>query len=168
MDRILDQLRLRFPELNFVTGTTFCWIPERQEIVLGPEHSSDSAGWSLLHETSHALLGHRTYQSDFELLSLETAAWEKAKELAQSLDTLIDEDHIQDCLDSYRDWIYARSICPQCNNKGLQQADLRQYRCFNCRTSWRVTPSRFCRAYRSTQPRQSGVQSFDALSTLRP
>ena len=45
----------------------------------------------------------------------------------------------------------ARSICPQCTTKALQQSDYAHYRCFNCHTRWRVTPSRFCRAYRTTK-----------------
>jgi hypothetical protein len=33
----------------------------------------------------------------------------------------------------------------------LQQDDHQHYRCFNCHTVWRVSTSRFCRAYRSTK-----------------
>lgn len=107
--------------------------------------------WSLLHETGHALLDHTSYKADFELLRLEVEAWERAKLLAADLDVAIDEDHIQDCLDTYRDWLFKRSICPQCNTKCLQQGDFVHYRCFNCHTVWRVSSSRFCRAYRSTK-----------------
>ena len=82
------------------------------------------------------------------LLKLEVEAWEKAKEVALKLDIKIDPNHIEDCLDTYRDWLYKRSVCPKCSNKSLQQSDFNHYECFNCHMRWRVTTSRFCRTYR--------------------
>ena len=166
MGQLLDQLRNQFPSLTYREGTAFCWSPETQEISYTKRADKTSAAWSLLHETSHALLGHTRYQTDFELIKMEVAAWEKAKELAKDFGIAIDENHIQDCLDSYRDWIYARSICPYCGNKSLQQSDLRHYKCFNCRGTWSVTPSRFCRAYRATKGSKGSPQVFDALIEL--
>lgn len=166
MEQVLSRLQLKFPDLSFRKGAAFLWAPETQEVVYKAASREASAVWSLLHETSHALLGHRAYGTDFELLSLEVAAWERAKQLASELDIVIDNDHIQDCLDSYRDWIYARSICPRCDTKSLQQADLKHYHCFNCREVWQVTPSRFCRAYRATKHATSNLQQFDALASI--
>jgi len=151
MEVMLAQLQARFPGLSYVAGASFCWSPKTRQIAYAPEANSETATWSLLHETSHALLEHTSYKSDVELLRLEVAAWEHAKELAGEFGISIDENHIQDCLDSYRDWIYARSICPRCGNKSLQQDELTHYRCFNCHNVWHVTPSRFCRAYRATK-----------------
>lgn len=148
---MLEQLQQRFPELQYVAGNRFCWSPETQEIFYDEDRHDESATWSLLHETGHALLRHTSYLADFQLLKLEMAAWSKARELAAALDATIDEDHIQDCLDTYRDWLYKRSICPDCSTKALQQNDYAHYRCFNCHAVWRVTPSRFCRAYRSSK-----------------
>ena len=96
-----------------------------------------------MHETGHALLGHANYQADYELIQLEVAAWQEAKQIAKPLKIEIDEDHIQDCLDTYRDWLYKRSICPNCATKSLQQGDFVHYRCFNCHTTWRVSNSLF-------------------------
>ncbi len=151
MERNLNKLKLLYPELIFKPGKQFCWSPESGEVIYNAGATGDSASWSLLHETGHALLKHTSYQADFQLIRLEVAAWEKAKELAAQLGVGIDEDHIQDCLDTYRDWLYKRSICPGCHSKCLQQDDYMHYRCFNCHTTWRVTPSRFCRAYRATK-----------------
>ncbi len=151
MDTLIDQLSARHPGLSFVAGKQFCWAPETSEIFYKQDATGEQASWSLLHETGHALLDHKTYQADFELIRLEVAAWEKARELAVELSVEIDEDHIQDCLDTYRDWLYKRSICPKCSTKSIQQSDFAHYRCFNCQTTWRVTASRFCRAYRSTK-----------------
>jgi len=155
MQTTLNRLRAMFPELRFTAGEQFCWSPETQEVFYKktPRHEADEnhATWSLLHETGHALLDHRGYRADIELLRLEGDAWQRARELATELEIVIDEQHIEDCLDSYRDWLYKRSICPTCGNKSLQQGDFAHYRCFNCHTTWRVTASRFTRAYRSTK-----------------
>jgi hypothetical protein len=151
MQVIIDKLSKLYPELTFTAGKQFCWSPETNEIFYNKSASGQKAIWSLLHETGHALLGHTSYEADFELIRLEVAAWEKARELAVSFDQPIDEDHIQDCLDTYRDWLYKRSICPNCSTKSIQQNDFIHYRCFNCHTAWRVTASRFCRSYRSTK-----------------
>lgn len=151
MQSTLKHLQLAYPGLSFKPGAQFCWSPETHEIHYQAAASGPKAVWSLLHETGHALMQHASYKADFQLIKLEVAAWEKAKELASVIGVTIDEDHIQDCLDTYRDWLYKRSICPTCRTKCLQQNDYAHYRCFNCHTTWRVTPSRFCRAYRSTK-----------------
>lgn len=151
MQQLLTKLQAQYPKLRFTSGKQFCWSPETGEIFYKQSATDSHAAWALLHETGHALLGHLTYRADFELLRLEVAAWETACELARKLEVSIDENHIQDCLDTYRDWLYKRSICPSCNTKCLQQDDYLYYRCYNCHTTWKVTASRFCRAYRSTK-----------------
>jgi hypothetical protein len=167
MDTLLDQLSTRFSGLSFVAGKQFCWSPETQEIFYKSGAGGEHASWSLLHETGHALLGHTSYHADFELVLLEVAAWGKARELATDLGVSIDEDHIQDCLDTYRDWLYKRSICPSCSTKSIQQNDFSHYRCFNCRTTWGVTASRFCRSYRSTKKVAQAPVVFHLLDDLQ-
>ncbi|MDB5185466.1 MAG: hypothetical protein JWN38_1274 [Candidatus Saccharibacteria bacterium] len=147
---LLTRLQAAFPELRFTPGEQFCWSPESGEVIYRAEASGPEPLWSLLHETGHGLLGHTAYKADFELIRMEMAAWTKARELGQRFGVAIDEDHVQDCLDTYRDWLYKRSICPKCATKCLQQDDYAHYYCFNCHTSWRVSTSRFRRAYRST------------------
>jgi hypothetical protein len=151
MQPLIDKLSQDYPELCYKAGSQFCWSPETGEIFYNTSAKGARAAWSLLHETGHALLGHTSYKADFELLRLEVAAWDKARELAADIGVTIDENHIEDCLDTYRDWLYKRSICPTCSNKCLQQDDYKHYRCFNCHTVWRVSASRFCRAYRTTK-----------------
>ena len=160
MDQTLKQLSLAYPGLTFKPAAQFCWSPKTNEICYKTDGFGPTAVWSLLHETGHALLQHTTYQADFQLIKLEVAAWEKAKLLGHNLGVIIDDDHIQDCLDTYRDWLYKRSICPSCRTKCLQQNDFSHYRCFNCHTVWRVTPSRFCRAYRSTKNLRAEAEVF--------
>ncbi len=151
MQSLLAELKTRFPDLRFTAGPQFSWSPETGEIIYKEAASGQKAVWSLLHETGHALLDHHSYKADIELLRLEVDAWEQARSLANDLGVKIDDNHIQNCLDTYRDWLYKRSICPECGTKSLQQGDYVHYHCFNCHTVWKVTANRFCRAYRSTK-----------------
>ncbi len=152
MNAVLKQLKTTFPNLSFQPGNRFTWSPKTGQIIYKEDYlaSDNIAIWSLLHEVGHALLAHQSYESDFELLSLEVAAWQKAQELAPKFGQVIDEDHLQDCLDTYRDWLYQRSTCPTCTSCSLQ-LDSKTYCCFNCGGSWRVSSSRLCRPYRRKQ-----------------
>ncbi len=148
---LLAKLEKDFPELTFEAGTEFCWSPKTQCITYYADPDDETvAAWSLLHEVAHADLGHNRYGSDFELLHMEAAAWHQAAKLAEKYGYEISSDHIQDCLDTYRDWLHQRSTCPRCGTTSLQ-ATARKYQCHNCSTSWTVTASRFCRPYRRLQ-----------------
>ncbi len=152
MELLLQKLKSHHPAIEFVPGSRFSWSPVKNQVVYKvPDDKLDKVSvWSLLHELAHALLGHNNFSSDFELLSLEAQAWSKANELAKKYGHTIDDDHIQDCLDTYRDWLYARSSCPFCSSCSLQ-TDSKTYACFNCGGSWQVSASRLCRAYRKKQ-----------------
>ena len=156
---LLETLRARLPAVRFEPGESFSWSPA-QQLVCYPESCmlEDSSGWALLHEAAHGILQHCSYETDFELLLLEVAAWQKAKELAAELEIEIDEDHIQDCLDTYRDWLHRRSTCPTCGIVGLQHSP-RLYACHNCNATWQVSNSRFCRAYRLKNAGQTKTSS---------
>ena len=148
MKNLIKALAKDYGELKFKPGKIFSWSPIGS-VVTYPLNQKDSrlGSWSLLHEVSHALLSHNTYASDLELLVMEAEAWHKAKQLGNKFDVKIDEEHMQDCLDTYRDWLHKRSACPRCNARGLQE-DNYSYNCFNCFMTWSVTPARFCRPYR--------------------
>lgn len=139
------------PRITFVASDSFYWSPQ-QQIIAYNQLSLDKAegAWSLLHETAHAVLGHHIYKTDFDLLMMEVAAWKHAKKLAQGLNLEIEENYVQDCLDTYRDWLHRRSTCPTCGNVGLQHS-ASEYRCHNCHSKWHVTTARFCRPYRKKQ-----------------
>lgn len=155
MQTLLQQLKEGFPKLNFEEGEVFSWSPKNTAVIYRKSSFDDDlASWSLLHEVGHALLKHKDYESDFHLLKMEMQAWEKARTLAKDYGHEIDENHIQNCLDTYRDWLYRRSSCPECMSCSLQ-IDSRIYSCFNCGTSWHVSPSRLCRAYRLKTKRAS-------------
>ncbi|HSW80470.1 MAG TPA: hypothetical protein VLG47_06845 [Candidatus Saccharimonadales bacterium] len=149
MEKLLSTLKREYPHLTFIKGVDFCWSPVTNEIMYCTTLAKiDHAKFTILHELSHALLGHCEYKVDFELLQLEIAAWEHAKTIAAKYGIEINDDYIQSCLDSYRDWIYKRSICPRCGSKSMQSEDPSHYRCFNCHNRWYVANSKFCRTYR--------------------
>jgi len=129
-----------------MVGSQCYWSPETQTIVY-EAGGANAHIWSVLHELGHALLGHTSYKSDIELLQKEMLAWEKARELARAYAVHIDNDHVQECLDSYREWLSRRSTCPNCRIKTLQTSP-ESYQCFNCSLTWRVTPARHSRTYR--------------------
>jgi len=150
MLNVLKKLRIDYPNLSFIQGDSFYWSPRKNLIHYRHIDDSPESIWPLLHEVGHAQLGHRQYSSDFELLSLEIEAWKQAKLLAKKYSNEIDENHIQDCLDTYRDWLYKRSTCPLCTCSALQ-IDTDRYSCFNCNNEWQVSESRKCRTYRKKQ-----------------
>lgn len=156
---LLKQLQTDFGHVNVCAGHHFSWSPATKEVIYHNGDSENDDLWSLLHEFGHAALGHKNYRSDFELVKLEVDAWQKAKELAENYDMKIDESHVQDCLDTYRDWLHRRSVCPTCGCQSLQQDNQPVYECFNCHTTWRVSASRFCRPYRQTKSLDSADQS---------
>ncbi|MBA2279421.1 hypothetical protein H0V99_03225 [Candidatus Saccharibacteria bacterium] len=148
MKKLLEQLRADYPQIAFVYGDAFYWSPQDKSVTYC-ESSNDPAvaTWSLLHEVSHGILDHTSYKSDFELMELEVAAWHHALNLGKKYHVRIDQEHIQDCLDTYRDWLHRRSTCPTCSMVSVQK-DPKSYECFNCRCVWHVSNSRFCRPYR--------------------
>jgi len=146
MEKLVDALCRDYPHLNFNASDAACWSPVQHQVSYSIK-GEPSDCWSLLHELGHALLGHRSYQSDADLLQKEAQAWDKAVALGRRYGVAIEADHIQNCLDTYRDWLHQRSTCPTCGNHGLQQSKA-LYRCLNCQGTWTVTSSRFCRPYR--------------------
>ena len=143
----ISKLKIKYPYITFVKGSSFVWSPSTQTITYGTETNINHAIWALIHEVAHADLHHAHYKNDLNLIMLESAAWNRAKEIAASIDIVIDEDHIQDCLDTYRDWLHKRSSCPACDVVSLQTEDS-TYACFNCRTEWKVPASPLCRVSR--------------------
>ena len=159
MTKLLSILRTKYPGISFVPKDSFYWSPRTSTVFYVPEALEGANGqWSLLHELGHALLGHSNFKSDFGLLKLESEAWVKAQKEAKNHTITIDPDHIEDCLDSYRDWLYQRSTCPGCLSSSLQ-IEPRRYRCFNCNNIWNVSSSRTCRTYRKNQ-KASVIEAF--------
>ncbi len=157
---LLSKLQKRLTDVQFAPGEAFSWSPATSTVNYRLSDTPRDS-WALLHEAAHALLGHTGYVLDLDLVLMEVAAWEHARQLAEELGLNIDDDHIQDSLDTYRDWLHQRSTCPRCSTVSLQHSP-HEYRCHNCNASWHVSASRFCRPYRlSIKPnkRSPGIVS---------
>jgi hypothetical protein len=144
---LIANLKHDFPAYIFVSGEDFLWSPETKTITYIAD-SDDQA--SLLHELAHAILGHAAYNRDIELLELERSAWQYATDhLADTYTTVIPSNQVEDSLDTYRDWLHARSTCPACGATGLQ-IKKNEYKCIACHEKWRVNDARLCalRRYR--------------------
>jgi hypothetical protein len=138
------------PQLRSLTlkkGELFSWNHAACVITYNPQ--AENAEAYLLHEFSHALLEHKEYAQDIELLKMERAAWDKALILASTLNMEIDEDLIESALDTYRDWLHDRSTCPGCGAAGIETSK-QQYGCITCHTTWRVNEARDCSLRRYT------------------
>jgi hypothetical protein len=138
---ILKNLRSNYHQFTFKLGDDFHWSSPSNTIFY--DNSSDNQYAFLFHELSHALLGHTNYSKDIELLSMERQAWELASQIAAKYQYSIDDYIIQTNLDSYRDWMHARSTCPGCKATGIQ-IDKRSYACPSCDQKWSVNDARTC------------------------
>lgn len=136
------------PQFGFVAADTLRWSPSTQTIYYTKSDQSPHALVGLLHELGHATLGHEAFQSDIQLIQMERAAWECAQVLAKRYGIEIESEHIEDCLDTYRDWLKKRSTCPMCANVSLQ-TNPTTYQCFNCSSTWTVSRSQACRIQRT-------------------
>lgn len=144
---LAHKLQSDFPAFIFTASDTFRWSPQHKEIFY--DQGSDDVA-SLLHELSHAVLNHTLYTKDIELIEMERDAWAHANTtLAAKYQITIDDDTIQDALDTYRDWLHARSTCPHCKATGVQTKK-NQYKCIACMTEWRVNEARVCALRRYT------------------
>ena len=142
-NKLIDSLSAKYSkDIKYTAADNYYWSPGENTVYFKQGDFGVVGLWTLLHETSHGLLGHKNYSSDFELVRLELEAWQKAQELSEELEIKISDDHMQDCLDSYRDWQYKRSLCPKCELGGVQISGS-TYRCIFCLESWQVSRERF-------------------------
>lgn len=143
IDSLVKKLTGAFPYLTFRVSDDFRWSPDEQTVYFCNE-TDETAPYSLLHETAHGLLKHTDFSRDISLLKLERDAWTYAQqELGPRFDLTISDDLIEEGLDSYRYWLHIRSLCPDCEQTGLQ-TDKETYLCLGCDTSWRTNDARRC------------------------
>lgn len=142
-----NKLAKQFSDLNFQEGEDFLWNASAKTVTYAASPADDPA--LLLHETAHALLNHRGYSRDIELIKIERQAWDYAKsKLGPQFKVPVSEDLIEDSLDSYRTWLHKRSTCPSCGLNGIQESQ-KTYRCINCRSRWSVNEARTCQLKRT-------------------
>lgn len=150
---LVANLTRDYPAIQFAAGSDFSWDPAGQTVFYIDNASGDAA--VLLHEVAHALLGHTDYARDIELLRIERQAWQYAVSvLAPRYNVTIDEAAVEDALDTYRDWLHRRSLCPTCNLNGIQESRS-GYRCIHCHEHWKVNEARSCRLKRTRLPKKN-------------
>jgi hypothetical protein len=138
---LVNKLQGDFGQFAFTPGDDFHWSPVDNTVYYMAD-SDDSA--SLLHELAHGLLGHKSYSRDIALLEMERDAWSRAAgQLGAVYEVIIDEETVEMALDTYRDWLHARSTCPNCQAIGVQ-TNKHQYSCVACHEKWRVNDARIC------------------------
>lgn len=139
---LIQKLSDDFPDIVFEESDTFQWSSDTHTILYNPLESS--ASQHILHELAHAILGHRTYNRDIELLKMEREAWAHAQDtLGVRYDILMEDSTREQALDSYRDWLHARSTCPNCKATGMETGK-HLYKCPACLQTWRVNEARLC------------------------
>ena len=137
---VIKSLKKDYPEFKFELSDDYLWSHNDKTIYYSDTDEEISL---LFHELAHAVLGHFDYRKDVELLKMEANAWDKAIELAKKYDIKIDNTLVDSALDTYRDWLHARSMCKKCQATGLQiKKDT--YKCLVCHSNWRVNEARTC------------------------
>ncbi len=142
---LLSRIRSDFPQFLFKSGNDFYWSPSDKTIYYGKNDKNRAV--FILHELSHALLGHASYKSDVKLIAMERQAWDNTRLLAAVYAIPISEETIQANLDSYRKWLHARSLCPNCETVGIQTKKS-YYKCLACCHAWTANEARTCRLKR--------------------
>lgn len=140
-----------FPTIHFETSEDFYWSPATKT-VFSPEVTSDDERLTLLHEVAHAVLAHNDFKRDIDLLKIEREAWEYVRTtLAPTYGLKTDDETVENAIDTYREWLHARSKCPNCSMTGIQ-TETSNYHCLSCDQDWRVNEARRCGLKRYSLP----------------
>jgi hypothetical protein len=134
---LIKQIKTDFPKINFILGDEFKWSARSKAVT----YDTSDPNWKehLLHEIAHASLNHHDCQSDAELIDYEVSAWQFAKNtLASKYNLEISDETCEEALETYREWLHKRSLCPNCTTNGLEQID-NTYYCVACDKRWKVT-----------------------------
>ena len=117
-NRLVTRLQNDYPMFEFVASDKARWSPTEQKIY----YTNDS--------------------------QIEREAWNVAIELAPTYGLNIDNDVVERALDTYRDWLHQRSLCPKCGQTGIQNIKTLSYSCPNCQRAWRATAGKNTRLKR--------------------
>ncbi len=152
LSSVYRQIIHDFPDIQFTIGDDFLWSYQDKKIA-HPEIKNEHDLAYLLHEVGHSQLGHSSYSRDILLLRMEQDAWQYAVDhlaSAYASSVSMDDDIVNESLDSYRHWLNARSTCPYCQAIGLE-TDSGQYTCLICKKTWTVNEARSCQLRRYKQ-----------------
>lgn len=139
--RLVERLESDFPEVKFIhRAKRFSYRLKNGQPTVFLGEPCLNFGLLALHELGHALCGHKDYIVDVSRIKIESGAWERAKTvyLEYQKDAEIrellpewDEGFVQEKLDTYRDWLHAKSRCKKCGLTRYQTKD-RKYHCPRC------------------------------------
>lgn len=131
---LLEKIKLDYPNVKFISSDFFSYSFSNQSINLNL--NDINLPTLLLHELAHYCLKHKMFKYDIELLDMERKAWEYASNtLAPKYKVAINTECKEESIESYRNWIYERSKCPNCQSTGFQNKDA-SYTCIDCNTTW--------------------------------
>lgn len=147
---LISKIKDDYPQYTFAKCDKFAWSPPNNTIYYN-EFDKNCLTF-LLHELSHAILGHTKYDNDIQLLNMECKAWDNASKLATTYNVQPFDEIAQSNLDSYRDWMHKRSSCPNCNANGVQIKH-NCYKCLSCSNEWIVNEARTCYLRRYKSPK---------------
>ena len=138
MDTLIYRLTNDYPDVTFTESDRFMFTPPNVICYQSPDRSlpTNKASLLLLHELSHYILHHQNYDSEIGLLKLEVQAWATAKKLIKKYQVIWDEEIKDDYLDSYRELLHRRSICPNCQINGFFSENDHSYHCPSCEKTW--------------------------------
>lgn len=107
----LETIKSIHPEFTFRPGAKFLFRPPKSIRYI---ESDNNFRLLLLHELSHALLGHFSYERSLERLQIERDAWSKTRELCSLHSVPFDEEFAENELNTYRDWVHQKTLCKHC------------------------------------------------------
>lgn len=145
---LIANIQTVFPTITLQKSDHFAWNPESSTVFYDTTDIE-----KLFHELGHATLEHDAFSRDIDLIKMERDAWKKAHEIAAHFHQHISLDTQEDAMDSYREWLHARSSCPTCSQNGIQ-VSASEYRCPLCESTWRVNDARICGLKRQLQPQK--------------
>ena len=124
---LLIRLSSDFVDISFKESDIFKWSYKEKTIYFNPLEKYTVFSISLLHELAHATL--------------------KTKEPCEKYNITFNENFAENNLDTYRNWLHLRSLCPDCKVNGMQLSNL-NYRCLACFREWTNNDSRFKRLHK--------------------
>lgn len=133
---LVEKLKRDFPQFAFEKNSDSHWSPSEHKIYFRENPTE------LFHELGHALLDHKDFIQDIDLIKMERDAWSKGIKISKNYGYKISQSEVERALDGYRDWLHARSLCPNCGQTGIQDRTTLEYSCLNCGTKWSANDSR--------------------------
>ncbi len=113
----LETIKKTYPEFTFRPGRKFLFHPPKSIRYL---ESDENFRFLLLHELSHALLGHFSFNRSLERLQIERDAWAKTRELCSLHSVTFNEELAETELNTYRDWVHQKTLCKHCGLSCLE------------------------------------------------